>query len=90
MIDDDKVARCYIGYVVGGHTITEEIRAKLDYNAMLRYAEELGEFTKENLMKFIEYVKTLLTEDEQRAVSLDVYDWRFKYYDPKRRYGKLL
>ena len=74
----------YIGYVLGGHTLTEEIIEKLKYPELLRYANELGEYTKENLIKFMEYVKSLLTEDEQSMISLEYYGWRFRYYDPKK------
>ena len=74
----------YIGYVLGGHTLTEEIIKKLKCDELLQYANELGEFTKENLIKFMEYVKSLLTEDEQSRISLEYYGWRFRRYDPKR------
>ena len=82
---NNENARCYIGYVIGGHTLTDEIIEKLKYDKLLQYANELGEYTKENLIKFMEYVKSLLTEDEQSMISLEYYGWRFRYYDPKNQ-----
>ena len=46
-------AHCYINYVMSGHTITDEIIEKLNYDDLLQHANELGEYTKENLMRFI-------------------------------------
>ena len=77
-------AHCFINYVMSGHTITDEIIEKLNYEDLLQHANELGEFTKENLIKFMEYVKSLLTEDEKSRISLEYYGWRFRRYDPKR------
>ena len=82
---NNENARCYIGYVICGHTLTDEIIEKLKYDKLLQYANELGEYTKENLIKFMEYVKSLLTEDEQSALSLEYYRGRFRYYDPKNQ-----
>lgn len=78
---NNENAHCYINYVMSGHTITEEIIEKLNYEDLLQYANELGEFTKENLIKFIEYVKSLLSKDEQNMLSLDYRGYRFRYYD---------
>ena len=79
----NKNARCFIGYVIDGHTITEDIIEKLKYEDLLQHANELGEFTKENLIKFIEYVKSLLSKDEQNMLSLDYHGYRFRYYSQK-------
>ena len=79
---NNENAHCYINYVMSGHTITDEIIEKLNYEDLLQHANELGEFTKENLIKFIEYVKSLLCKDEQSMLSLDYYGWRFRYYRP--------
>ena len=68
---------------MSGHTITEDIIEKLNYDDLLEYANELGEFTKENLIKFMEYVKSLLSEEEQGMLSLDYRGYRFRYYDQK-------
>ena len=80
---NNENAHCYINYVMSGHTITEEIIEKLNYEDLLQHANELGEFTKENLIKFMEYIKSLLSKDEQNMLSLDYYGWRFRYYDQK-------
>ena len=80
---NNENAHCYINYVMSGHTITDEIIEKLNYEDLLQRADELGEFTKENLIKFMEYVKSLLTKEEQNMLSLDYYGWRFRYYRPK-------
>ena len=77
---NNENAHCYINYVMSGHTITEDIIEKLNYEDLLQYANELGEFTKENLIKFMEYVKSLLSKDEQNMLSLEYYGWRFRYY----------
>ena len=77
---NNENAHCYINYVMSGHTITNEIIEKLKYEDLLQYANELGEFTKENLIKFMEYVKSLLSKDEQNMLSLEYYGWRFRYY----------
>ena len=79
---NNENAHCFINYVMSGHTITEEIIEKLNYEDLLQHANELGEFTKENLIKFIEYIKSLLTKDEQNMLSLDYYERRFRYYRP--------
>ena len=79
---NNENAHCYINYVMSGHTITNEIIEKLNYEDLLQHANELGEFTKENLIKFMEYVKSFLTEDEQSMLSLDYHAWRFRYYRP--------
>ena len=80
---NNENAHCYINYVMSGHTITEEIIEKLKYDDLLQYANELGEFTKENLIKFMEYVKSLLTEEEQGMLSLNYRGYRFRYYSQK-------
>ena len=80
---NNENAHCYINYVMSGHTITDEIIEKLDYEDLLQYANELGEFTKENLIKFMEHVKSLLSEEEQGMLSLDYHGWRFRYYSQK-------
>ena len=80
---NNENAHCYINYVMSGHTITEEIIEKLNYEDLLQHANELGEYTKENLIKFMEYVKSLLTEEEQGMLSLVYYGWRFRYYSQK-------
>ena len=80
---NNENAHCYINYVMSGHTITDEIIEKLKYDDLLQRADELGEFTKENLIKFMEYVKSLLTKEEQNMLSLEYYGWRFRYYRPK-------
>ena len=77
---NNENAHCYINYVMSGHTITDEIIEKLNYEDLLQHANELGEFTKENLIKFMEYIKSLLTEDEQSFLSLNYYERRFRYY----------
>ena len=79
---NNKDALCYISYIIDGHTITDEVIEKLKYDDLLQHANELGEYTKENLIKFMEYVKSLLTEDEQNMLSLNYYEWRFRYYGP--------
>ena len=79
---NNENAHCYINYVMSGHTITNEIIEKLKYDDLLQHADELGEFTKENLIKFIEYIKSLLSKDEQNMLSLEYYGWRFRYYRP--------
>ena len=78
----NKNARCFIGYVIDGNTITDEVIEKLKSDKLSQYANELGEYTKENLIKFMEYVKSLLSEDEQSMLSLDYHAWRFRYYRP--------
>ena len=47
---NNENAYCYINYVMSGHTITNEIIEKLNYEDLLQHANELGEFTKENLI----------------------------------------
>ena len=73
-------AHCFINYVMDGHTITDEIIEKLNYEDLLQHANELGEYTKENLIKFMEYIKSLLNENEQSFLSLNYYERRFRYY----------
>ena len=73
-------AHCFINYVMAGHTITDEIIEKLNYEDLLQHANELGEYTKENLIKFMEYIKSLLNENEQSFLSLNYYERRFRYY----------
>ena len=80
---NNENAHCFINYVMSGHTITDEIIEKLNYEDLLQYANELGEFTKENLIKFMEYIKSLLTEEEQGMLSLNYRGWRFRYYSQK-------
>ena len=75
-------AHCFIGYVIDGHTVTDEVIEKLKSDKLLQYANELGEYTRENLIKFMEYVKSFLTEEEQGMLSLNYYTWRFRYYRP--------
>ena len=79
---NNENAHCYINFVMSGHTITEEIIEKLNYDDLLQYANELGEFTKENLIKFMEHVKSLLSEEEQGMLSLNYHERRFRYYRP--------
>ena len=38
---------------------------------------------KDRPSKFIEYIKPLLSKDEQNMLSLEYYGWRFRYYDQK-------
>ena len=80
---NNENAHCFINYVMSGHTITDEIIEKLNYEDLLEYANELGEFTKETLIKFMEHVKSLLSKDEQNMLSLNYYGWRFRYYSQK-------
>ena len=77
---NNENAHCFINYVMSGHTITDEIIEKLNYDDLLQHANELGEYTKENLMKFIRYIKSLLNENEQSFLSLHCYERRFNYY----------